>query len=128
MNRRHFLKTTGIITVTLASGIGGYLSYAPLKRKYLFENSLDAFKKKESILILNLKYMFDHSFKNNVKSLKPEMLLETLKNKGIIIKDNQVNIAKIKILAKTEPLIKYNGFYYSKTELELYSLAYSIGN
>jgi len=109
MTRRNFLKYLGLLTVAIAIGVGGYVSY---------------FQIIKNKLAVHLQSLFDISFKDIAENIKPRRLLSTLRNKGVIGKNSELNISVIRKLAKTDQVIEYKDRYYTQTEIELYSLAY----
>lgn len=111
MNRRAFIKLTGLSALALALGAGGYFSF---------------FRTKESKLSSNLNPFFDPLFKDAGNNKEPGDILAALRSKGVINEKGEVNAEVVKKMAKTDEIIKYKGHYYSQTELELYSFAYLI--
>ncbi|MEX0606362.1 MAG: hypothetical protein WD623_17300 [Marinobacter sp.] len=61
----------------------------------------------------------DYSEGRSVETLQAEMMY-----KGVISTRHGINHQKVNSLARHEPLIRYKGFYYTQTEIELYALAY----
>jgi len=56
--------------------------------------------------------------------MEPGIILARLRVKGVIDENGIINTLVVKKLARTDQAIEYYGRYYSKTELELYSLAF----
>ncbi len=61
----------------------------------------------------------DYSAGRSVDALHSEMA-----RKGVISIHHGISHKKLVSIARYEPLIIYKGFYYTQTELELYTLAY----
>lgn len=51
-------------------------------------------------------------------------LITALAQKGVISTRQGINHEKLLQLAREEPLMIYKGFYYTRSELDLYALAY----
>ena len=112
MDRRSFLKYSGISAIVIAAGIGGYLSYLRESERKLAES---------------LEPLFDPLFKDTAADQEPGVFISILLAKGVIDEDDELNSSVLQALAKTDEATGYNGRYYTKTELELYSLAYLLG-
>ena len=111
MNRRSFLKYSTASVVSFSAGVAGY--------HFLFG-------RKESRLALNLKPLFDPSFKEMAENMEPCMIFSELRNKDVIQSNGDLNTSAVHKLARTDQTTAYKGTYYTQTELELYSLAYLI--
>ena len=107
MNRRSFLTYIGLSAIPIA--IGGYV--------FLYQKSGNE-------LAVNLEQLFDPLFKDAAENLEPGVILAKLRVKGVINENGKINTLVVKKLAKTDQAIEYQGRYYSRTELELYSLAF----
>lgn len=113
MNRRTFLARIGAL-LTLA-GLGGYLLPA-----YGTEHDAAALSNK---LQRQLAKLADPRFEEYASTLDLDTLTEALAAKGVISPEYGVDYERLRALATEEPLIVYRGFYYTPSELELYSLA-----
>lgn len=61
----------------------------------------------------------EYSATRSVDALHSEMVY-----KGVISPHHGIDHARVVSLARHDPLVVYQGFYYTQTELELYALAY----
>lgn len=66
----------------------------------------------------------DPLFRDYSAGRSVDALHSGLAHKGVISIHQGINHSKVIALARHEPLLIYKGFYYTKTELELYALAY----
>lgn len=68
----------------------------------------------------------DERFGDYAASRGEPELFSSLTGKGIISVRDGVQHEKLAALAQEEPLVEYQGFYYTQTELELYALAFLV--
>jgi hypothetical protein len=109
MNRRSFLVYAAFSAI--AVGAGGYIFYTMIRE-------LQWFKKTRSL--------YHVTFKDIAYDTDLDSIYAILTDKGVIDENNNLNIQVVIALAKTDPVIGYNGRYYTQTELELYSFSYLI--
>ena len=112
MDRRTFLKYSGISAVVLAAGIGGYLSYLRADERKLAER---------------LAPLLRPRFKEAAASRESSTMIAELMAKGVIDENDELHSSVVQDLARTDEVVRYNGRYYTQTEIELYSLAYLLG-
>lgn len=116
MNRRTFL--TGIGGWLTFVGFGGYLLPVHSTEK----TAVTVTRK----LRRELAALADPRFRDYASTLDLETLTDALATKGIISPEYGVDYERLRALASQEPLVVYHGFYYTPSELELYSLAYLV--
>ncbi|WP_203141459.1 twin-arginine translocation signal domain-containing protein [Marinobacter mangrovi] len=68
----------------------------------------------------------DARFSASAKGLSSQVLFDRLRQNGVLSTKRGINTGKLRSLARNEPLIQYQGFYYSRSELALYNLAYLV--
>lgn len=78
----------------------------------------------ETPLHTQLAMLADPRFREYAESQSLPALYSAMKTKGIISVRHGIRHDKLMTLARQEPLIVYQGFYYTQTELDLYALAY----
>ncbi len=115
MNRRNFLKFSGLSAITIILGVGGY--------SYIRTIGTTPSNNFSSI---DLTSLFDPSFKEVANKMEPGDIFSSLRTKGVIDENGQVNTFILNDLSKTEQAIQYQERYYTETELELYGFAYLI--
>jgi hypothetical protein len=103
MDRRTFL----LLTSTAAAGMSGCAS----------ETLACSSALKEALHPLG-----DPLFEEAARREDPAMLLQTLEEKGVIRNDT-VDIQKLRALALSDPLVPYRDYFYTETEIQLYALA-----
>jgi hypothetical protein len=107
MDRRTFLIGLGISSITAAT-LGGIWLLVPGK-----EGLCDT-----------LKLLSDPSFENISAGKEAETLLAELRRKRVITESGLFDPSAIEKLAETDPLVSFDGYFYTQTELEVYSLAF----
>ncbi|BES70180.1 hypothetical protein RE428_11980 [Marinobacter nanhaiticus D15-8W] len=116
MNRRAFL--TGLGGLLALVGFSGYLLPVQGSEK----TGITVTKK----LRRELAELSDPRFQDYASTLDLETLTDALASKGVVSPEYGVDYERLRALATQEPLIVYHGFYYTPSELELYSLAYLV--
>lgn len=116
MNRRTFL--TGFGGLLTLVGFGGYL----LPVQGTEKTGVTVTKK----LRRELSELADPRFQDYASTLDLETLTDALATKGVISPEYGVDYERLRALATQEQLVVYHGFYYTPSELELYSLAYLV--
>ena len=71
--------------------------------------------------------LFDSRFKAAATERSFKELLRTLRAKKVISASNVLNANRIAELAPSDEIKRYNHFYFTSTELEVYALAYKVG-
>ena len=68
----------------------------------------------------------DPRFLEYAQNLSVQTLYTKLELNGVISATEGINYKKLSTLARQEPMVIYQGFYYTQTELDLYALAHLI--
>jgi hypothetical protein len=111
MDRRTFLIGLGISSIAAGGAIGGIWLLRPGK-----ESSCDA-----------LKLLFDPSFEKITTGKDANMLLSELRRKKVITENGVFDPSVIERLAETDQMVSFDGYFYTQTELEIYTLAFLLG-
>ena len=107
MNRRAFLKYGALSGTVIGIGAAGY-----------------AFGFRNRGLAANLRSLSDPFFEEAAQGIDANAVLVTLRAKGVISEDGEIVASVVNELAKSDESIVYRGRYYTRTELDLYSLAW----
>ena len=127
MNRRAFL--TGFSLTTLAVIVGGKSALTLMEEDKSLKNEILGFL---GLGLVNkatadaLAPLYDPVFEARALEVEPEQVLFDLQESGVIMENGQLDQAKIKMLASSDPIHPYNSKYYTKSELDVYTLAYHV--
>jgi hypothetical protein len=113
MNRRAFLKgITGGLTLL---GLGGLLPFALGQRgEGVLPEPLNA----------QLRALVDPRFAGYARGQRRAVLLSALVDRGILATHTGIDPEIVAALAQHEDILVYQGFHYSRSELDLYALAF----
>ncbi|MFT5813074.1 MAG: hypothetical protein ACJA0H_000100 [Francisellaceae bacterium] len=109
MNRRKFIKLSGMAATLLAVGATSYLTI---------------FSEGKSKLTENLASFYNPVFKQVASTLDAGEILKKLITSGVIESNGSIAHSVIIEKAKTDAISKVDNHFYSQTEVELYGLAY----
>ena len=111
MDRRTFLIGLGISSIAAIGAIGGISLLRPGKES----------------LCDTLKPLFDPTFEKITAGKDTNTLLAELKRKKVITETGVFDQSVIEKLAETDQMIGFDGYFYTQTELEVYPLAFLLG-
>ncbi|WP_148863806.1 hypothetical protein [Marinobacter fonticola] len=117
MDRRQLLK--GLCGLLAVAGLGGYAlpGISAVRSGPVLSDKLRH----------QLAELADPRFGEYARTLELETLADALAAKGIISPEYGVDYERLRLVANQETMTVYLGFYYTPTELQLYSLAYLAG-
>lgn len=75
-------------------------------------------------LCTELELLLDPSFKKISMEKDANILLSELKRKGVIAENGLLDPSVIEKLAETDEMVSFDGYFYTQTELEVYTLAF----
>jgi hypothetical protein len=110
MNRRSFLKFTSIGAVLLGGGVLLSESFSKSISDVSFQN-----------LPVNIQALYSQEYMKALPDLSLEDLIVKLSEKGIY-KQGMFNISQVQTNSNDDSILKFNGFYYTQSELFLYSI------
>ena len=107
MNRREFIKYSIITTLSCATAA----------------SLISCSASPEEALSKQLNRIKDERFTPYIQNYTKQSLLKKLKESDVINKEGKIVTGRIAELALTDSLTVHDDFYYSNTEIELYTLA-----
>jgi hypothetical protein len=110
MNRRSFLKFTSIGAALLGGGVLLSESFTKSISDVSFQN-----------LPANIQALYSQEYMNALPDLSLEDLIVRLREKGIY-RQGEFNISQIQSNSNKDSILKFNDFYYTQSELFLYSI------
>ena len=109
--RRKFLIYSSLTAFAATLGAGSY-----------FRNAGINF----SSLGCNLEFLYDERFRLLALTSDPDTTFESLTKRDVFTADGEVNIDRVRQLAKSDRKIIHEGQYFTETEIDLHCLAYHL--